>query len=102
MRELKGSYSTGMPSLLYLFYNAGHMNDHFRALVPVVVGDYEPPEEYKQFVNLSGEEELIHQNTQGIGGFVNLYLYKNSRALPRLWASGLWPGVSGKYCPGRP
>ena len=80
-RELKGSYSTGMPSLLYLFYNAGHMNDHFRALVPVVVGDYEPPEEYKQFVNLSGEEELIHQNTQGIGGFVNLYLYKNSRAL---------------------
>ena len=55
-RELKGSYSTGMPSLLYLFYNAGHMNDHFRALVPVVVGDYEPPEEYKQFVNLSGEE----------------------------------------------
>ena len=76
-RELKGSYSTGMPSLLYLFYNAGHMNDHFRALVPVVVGDYEPPEEYKQFVNLSGEEELIHQNTQGIGGFVNLYLYKN-------------------------
>ena len=46
------------------FYNAGHMNDHFRALVPVVVGDYEPPEEYKQFVNLSGEEELIHQNTQ--------------------------------------
>ncbi len=80
-RELKGSYSTGMPSLLYLFYNAGYMNDHFRALVPIVVGDYEPPKEYGQYVRLQGEEELIHQNTQGIDQYVNLYLYKNSKAL---------------------
>lgn len=80
-RELKGSYSTGMPSLLYLFYNAGHMNDHFRALVPMIVGDYEPPAEYADYVNLRGDEELIHQNTQGIAQFVNLYLYKNSKAL---------------------
>ncbi len=80
-RELKGSYSTGMPSLLYLFYNAGYMNDHFRALVPIVVGDYEPPKEYEQYVRLRGDEELIHQNTQGIDQLVNLYLYKNSRAL---------------------
>lgn len=80
-RELKGSYSTGMPSLLYLFYNAGYMNDHFRALTPIVVGDYEPPKEYEQYVRLKGKEELIHQNTQGIDQFVNLYLYKNSKAL---------------------
>lgn len=80
-RELKGSYSTGMPSLLYLFYNAGYMNDHFRALVPIVVGDYEPPAEYARYVKLQGEEELIHQNTQGIDQLVNLYLYKNSKAL---------------------
>lgn len=80
-RELKGSYSTGMPSLLYLFYNAGHMNDHFRALVPIVAGSYRPPEEYAQYTGLREDEELIHQNTQGIGRFVNLYLYKNSRAL---------------------
>ena len=80
-RELKGSYSTGMPSLLYLFYNAGYMNDHFRALVPIVVEDYEPPAEYARYVGLKGDEELIHQNTQGIDRYVNLYLYKNSRAL---------------------
>ena len=80
-RELKGSYSTGMPSLLYLFYNAGYMNDHFRALVPIVVGDYEPPKEYEQYVRLRGDEELIHQNTQGIDKLVNLYLYKNSKTL---------------------
>lgn len=80
-RELKGSYSTGMPSLLYLFYNAGYMNEHFRALVPIVVGDYEPPKEYESNVRLSGDQELIHQNTQGINQLVNLYLYKNSRAL---------------------
>lgn len=80
-RELKGSYSTGMPSLLYLFYNAGHMNDHFRALVPVVTGDYKPPAEYEAYVNLSGDKELIYENTQGIESYVNLYLYKNAKAL---------------------
>ena len=80
-RELKGSCSTGMSSLLYLFYNAGHMNEHFRALTPIVMGDYEPPKEYGKYVNLTGEQELIHQNTQGINQYVNLYLYKNARAL---------------------
>jgi hypothetical protein len=93
-RELKGSYSTGMPSLLYLFYNAGYMNDHFRALIPIVVGDYEPPKEYEQYVKLRGDEELIHQNTQGIDQFVNLYLYKNSKALLST-AVGFRPYESG-------
>ena len=93
-RELKGSYSTGMPSLLYLFYNAGYMNDHFRALVPIVVGDYEPPKEYEQYVRLRGDQELIHQNTQGIDQLVNLYLYKNSKALLST-AVGLRPYDSG-------
>ncbi len=93
-KELKGSYSTGMPSLLYLFYNAGYLNSHFRALIPVILGDYEPPEEYAKYVRLSGEEELIHQNTQGIGQFVNLYLYKNSKALLST-AVNCHPGIQG-------
>ncbi|OQB54001.1 MAG: hypothetical protein BWX97_00296 [Firmicutes bacterium ADurb.Bin146] len=93
-RELKGSYSTGMPSLLYLFYNAGYMNEHFRALVPIVVGDYKPPKEYERYVRLSEDEELIYQNTQGINQLVNLYLYKNSNALLST-AVGLKP-----YSPG--
>ena len=93
-RELKGSYSTGMSSLLYLLYNAGYMNDHFRALVPIIVGDYEPPKEYEQYVRLRGDEELIHQNTQGINQLVNLYLYKNSKALLST-AVGLRPYESG-------
>lgn len=80
-KEIKGSRSTGMASLLYLFYNAGHMNEHFRALTPIVIGDYEPPEEYGKYVNLTGGQELIHQNTQGIRQYVNLYLYKNAKAL---------------------
>ncbi len=80
-RELKGSYATGIPSILYLWYNAGHMNEHFRALVPLVAGDYEPPIEYQQYTRLTGNEELIHQNTQGMDQFVNLYLYKNAKAL---------------------
>lgn len=93
-KELKGSYSTGMTSLLYLLYNAGYMNDHFRALVPIIVGDYEPPKEYEQYVRLQGNEELIHQNTQGINQLVNLYLYKNSKALLST-AVGLRPYESG-------
>ncbi len=80
-KELKGSFATGMPSILYLWYNAGHMNPHFRALVPLVAGDYEPPAEYAQYTNLTGDEELIHENTQGMDQFVNLYLYKNAKAL---------------------
>ena len=80
-RELKGSYSTGMPSLLYLFYNAGYMNEHFRALVPLVSGDYEPPQQYSAYVNLRGSQELIYENTQGAEGYVNLYLYKNAHAV---------------------
>jgi hypothetical protein len=93
-KELKGSLSTGMPSLLYLFYNAGYMNEHFRALVPVIVGDYEPPKEYERYVRLSGDEELIYQNTQGINQLVNLYLYKNSKALLST-AVGLRPYTPG-------
>ena len=93
-KELKGSYSTGMPSLLYLFYNAGYMNEHFRALVPIIVGDYEPPKEYERYVKLSKDFELIHQNTQGISKLVNLYLYKNSKALLST-AVGFRP-----FCPG--
>lgn len=80
-KELKGSYSTGVPSLLYLWYNAGHMNSHFRALTPLVLGDYEPPCEYSEYVGLTGRRELIYRNTQGIDNFVNLYLYKNSRTV---------------------
>ncbi len=80
-KELKGSFATGMPSILYLWYNAGHMNPHFRALTPLVASDYEPPKEYQQYTNLVNDEELIHENTQGMDQFVNLYLYKNAKVL---------------------
>lgn len=80
-KEIKGSYGSGMPSLLYLFYNSGYMNEHFRALTPLVIGDYEPPEEYGIYTSLSGERELIYRNTQGIDKFVNLYLYKNAKTV---------------------
>lgn len=80
-KELKGSYSTGMPSLLFLWFNAGHMNETFRALTPLVLGDYEPPKEYEAYTKISGGKELIERNTQGIDKYVNLYLYKNSETV---------------------
>lgn len=80
-KELKGSLSTGMTSLLYLFYNAGPMNNHTRALVPFLIGSYTPPEEYGRYTRLRGKQKLLYQNTQGMGQFVNLYLYKNANVL---------------------
>ncbi len=80
-KEMKGSLSTGMTSLLYLFYHAGYMNEHTRALVPFVIGDYEPPMAYQRYTGLQGNRQLIFENTQGLDRFVNLYLYKNAKAL---------------------
>lgn len=77
-KELKGCYSSGMPSLLYLLYGTGHMNKHFRALTPLVICDYEPPCEYEKYTGLDGSKELVYCNTQGIDNLVNLYLYKNA------------------------
>lgn len=80
-KELKGSYNAGTTSLLYVLYNAGYLNRAANGFLPVVLGDYEPPEEYAKYLNLTGKQELIHQNTQGFEQHVNLYLYKNKDVL---------------------
>ncbi len=80
-KEMKGNYNAGTTSLLYAAYNAGYLNRACIGYISLVLGDYEAPEEYRHYAVLKEDQELIFQNTQGFEGHVNLYLYKNSRAL---------------------
>jgi len=76
-KELKGNYNAGTTSLLYLAYNAGFLNAEIMGCLPLVLGDYIAPEEYKQYLCAGKGKALIFQNTQGFEQHVNFYLYKN-------------------------
>lgn len=80
-KEMKGNYNAGTTSLLYIAYNAGYLNRACIGYLPLILGDYEAPEEYQKYTGLAEGQSLAFANTQGFEGHVNLYLYKNSRAL---------------------
>lgn len=80
-KEMKGNYNAGTTSLLYLAYNAGYINRACIGYLSLALGDYEAPKEYRKYAVLENGQEMIFQNTQGFEKHVNLYLYKNSRAL---------------------
>lgn len=80
-KELKGNYNAGTTSLLYVAYNAGYLNRAVIGYISLVLGDYEAPKEYEKYMKLTGNQQLIHQNTQGFEQHVNLYLYKNADVL---------------------
>lgn len=80
-KEMKGNYNAGTTSLLYLAYDAGYLNRACNGCLPLALGDYEAPPEYRQYLEPGEGEELIFQNTQGYEKHVNLYLYKNDKAL---------------------
>lgn len=80
-KEMKGNYNAGTTSLLYVAYNAGYLNRACIGYISLILGNYEPPMEYKKYAVIDEEDELIFENTQGFENHVNLYLYKNNRAL---------------------
>jgi len=80
-KEMKGNYNAGTTGMLYVAYNAGYLTRSVMGYLPLVLGDYEAPLEYKKYLQLTGSQELIHQNTQGFEKHVNLYLYKNADVL---------------------
>ncbi len=80
-KEMKGNYNAGTTSLLYVAYNTGYLNCHSIGYLSLILGDYEAPLEYRKLLGLKGNQELIHQNTQGFEKHVNLYLYKNADVL---------------------
>ena len=76
-KELKGHYTSGTTSLLYLLFNVGNLNHAANAYIALALGDYEAPQEYETYLQLGKEDMLIHENTQGYEQHVNLYLYRN-------------------------
>lgn len=80
-KELKGNYNAGTTGLLYVAYNAGYLNRSVIGYISLILGNYEAPEEYQKYMKLKGDQQLIHQNTQGFEQHVNLYLYKNADVL---------------------
>ncbi|MEY8355590.1 hypothetical protein AALB39_19835 [Lachnospiraceae bacterium 54-53] len=80
-KEMKGNYNAGTTSLLYVAYNAGYLNRACIGYISLILGDYEAPKEYKKYAVPDEGREMIFRNTQGFENHVNLYLYKNSRAL---------------------
>ncbi len=80
-KEMKGNYNAGTTSLLYVAYNAGYLNRACIGYISLILGNYEPPMEFKKYAVIDEKEELIFENTQGFENHVNLYLYKNNRAL---------------------
>lgn len=80
-KEMKGNYNAGTTSLLYLAYGDGYLNRACNGCIPLALGGYEAPEEYRPYGRLREDQELTFMNTQGFEKHVNLYLYKNSCAL---------------------
>lgn len=77
-KELKGNYNAGTTGLLYVTYNAGYLNRAVIGYLPLILGDYQAPPEYRKYLGLTDDTELTFQNTQGFEQHVNLYLYKNA------------------------
>lgn len=80
-KEMKGNYEAGTTALLYLFYNSGYLTRSGIGNISVALGDYEAPAEYRQYIELEEDENLIFENTQGFEQHVNLYLHKNNHVL---------------------
>lgn len=78
-KELKGNYTAGTTSLLYIAYNYGCLNRASLAYISFILSDYEPPMEYKRYLSLEENEELVWEKTQGFEKHVDLYMYKNNR-----------------------
>lgn len=76
-KELKGNYTAGTTSLLYIAYNRGYLNRASLAYISFALGDYEPPSEYVRYIDLKPEESILYKKTQGYKNHVNLYLFKN-------------------------
>lgn len=78
-KESKGNYAAGTTSLLYIAYGAGYLNRAALAYISFILGDYEPPEAYGEYIGLKDGQAMICEKTQGYEDHVNLYMYKNSR-----------------------
>ncbi len=79
--QIKGNYTSGTTSLLYLLYGKGFLNRVGMGYIMLALGSYAPPEEYSRYLTLAPKEQLLFRNTQGFEGHVNTCLYKTSEVV---------------------
>jgi hypothetical protein len=75
-KELKGNYTNATSSLSWIAWGQGYMNQATLGVVPLCLIDYEPPQEYRQYMNIPEHKAMLFRNTQGFRGHVSLYTYK--------------------------
>lgn len=92
-KELKGNYNNATTSLLWIAYGEGNLNNATFASAAFSVSGYEPPD-YRSFIQLSPDENVLFKHHQGPEGFVDLYTFKNLYGLLSS-AVDYRPGVSG-------
>lgn len=80
-KQLKGNYTNGTASLLYLGYGIGCITSHTGSFVPLCLCDYEPPKEYVRYIHPEQGKSLFAMNNQGYEEHVNLTLYKTQHVL---------------------
>lgn len=79
--QIKGNYTSGTTSILYLLYGQGYLNRAGMGYVMLAAGSYQPPQDYYQFLAVPQNKALQFQVTQGYDKHVNLYLYKTAGAI---------------------
>lgn len=79
--QIKGNYTSGTTSLLYLLYGKGFLNRVGMGYCMLALGSYAPPEEYSRYLTLAPAEKLTFRNTQGFEGHVNTCLYKTNEVV---------------------
>lgn len=73
-KELKGHYSAGTTSMCWIAYGIGNINAYSISNVIYSLTDYEPPEEYLNFLQ-PNSDGFEFQYEQGAGGYARLYLH---------------------------
>lgn len=93
-RQLRGNLTNGTTSMLYLGYGVGCITSAIGPLVPLCLTDYEPPVEYRKYIDLDDKQFLWQTNNQGWENHVNLTLYKTKNVLLST-ANGFKPYMPG-------
>lgn len=75
-KELKANYTNGASALGWIAWGEGYLNPTTLGTVSLCLCDYQPPQEYKQYLDIQTNKALVYQKTQGYQNHVNVYTYK--------------------------
>jgi len=78
MKELMGNYINASTSMSYVGYGFGNINQAAKGVLAICLSDYEPPAEYKKYLDLNRGQSLEYRSVQGFEKHVNIYTYKTA------------------------